>query len=153
LSITSLGISGSNPGDFAEVADTCGTSVAAGDTCTIAVTFAPSGAGQQSATLSITDSGSNSPQVANLTGTGIHDVILSWGASPSIGISGYNIYRGTSPGGESSTPLNSAPVDSNTYVDDSVTPGTTYYYVLRTVNSVGGESAPSNEANAQVPSS
>jgi hypothetical protein len=153
LSIISVGISGSNAGDFAEIADTCGSSVAPGSTCTIAVNFSPSAAGQSSAALNITDNGGNSPQVASLTGTGIHDVILTWGASPTSGISGYNIYRGTSPGGESSTPLNSAPVNSNTYVDENVTPGTSYYYVLKTVNSEGGESAPSNEANAQVPTS
>jgi len=153
LGITSLGISGADPGDFAEIADTCGSSVAAGGACTIGVAFSPSVAGQRSATLSITDTASSSPQVASLTGTGTHDVILSWGASPSIGISGYNIYRGTSPGGESSTPLNSAPINSNTYVDENVTPGITYYYVLRTVDLAGGESAPSNEADAQVPTS
>ena len=152
LSITGVGISGSNPGDFAEVADTCGSSVAGGSTCTIAVDFSPSAAGERSATLSITDSGSG-PQVATLTGTGVHDVILSWDASPTNGISGYNIYRGTSPGGESSTPLNSAPINSNTYADENVTPGTTYYYVLKTVNLEGQESAPSNEANARVPTS
>jgi len=153
LSITSLGVSGANPGDFVEIGDTCGSSVAAGGACAIGVTFSPSGAGQLSATLSITDSASSSPQVASLTGTGVHDVILSWGASASIGISGYNIYRGTSPGGEGSMPLNSAPINSNTYVDENVTPGTTYYYVLKTVGSGGGESAPSNEVNAKVPSS
>src|SRR5208337_760057 len=81
LSITGLAISGADAGDFAEIADTCGSSLAAGGTCTIGVTFTPSTAGQRTATLSITDNASGSPQAVSLSGTGSRDVILSWGAS------------------------------------------------------------------------
>ncbi len=57
--------------------NTCGTSVAAGKTCTITVTFKPSIVGADDATLSISDSASNSPQRAALTGTGEIPVTLS----------------------------------------------------------------------------
>src|SRR5579872_2504871 len=33
-----------------------------------------------------------------------HFIYVTWTASPSAGVTGYNIYRGTSPGGESRTP-------------------------------------------------
>ena len=153
LSITGLAISGADAGDFAEIADTCGSSLAAGGACTIGVTFTPSAAGQRTATLSITDNASGSPQAVSLSGTGSPDVILSWGASPSSGVVGYNVYRGTTSGGESSTPLNSTPINGATYVDENVTAGTTYYYVVTSVGSNGVQSAPSNETEATVPTS
>jgi dienelactone hydrolase len=51
--------------------NTCGSSVAAGVSCIITVTFAPKTFGTFSATLSITDSSSDSPQKVSLSGTGL----------------------------------------------------------------------------------
>jgi Abnormal spindle-like microcephaly-assoc'd, ASPM-SPD-2-Hydin/NHL repeat len=68
LSITSFGLSGANSSSFQQGASTCGSSLAAGASCTIAVIFAPSSAGTFSATLSVTDAVGT--QSAALTGTG-----------------------------------------------------------------------------------
>jgi hypothetical protein len=151
LGVTSLAITGANASDFAEMADTCGSSVAAGGTCTIGVTFTPSAVGQRAATLGITDNASGSPQTVNLSGTGSHDIILSWIASSTSGVVGYNIFRGAASEGESSTPLNSTPINGTTYADENVTAGVTYYYVVTAVGSNGVQSAPSNETEATVP--
>ncbi len=51
--------------------NTCGTSVAAGQSCVISVTFAPTAAGPSTGTLSITDDGPGSPQSVALSGTGV----------------------------------------------------------------------------------
>ena len=153
LSITSLVSTGANASDFAETADTCGSSVAAGGNCTIEVTFTPSASGQRTATLSITDNTSGSPQTVSLSGTGSHDVILSWAASGTSGVVGYNVYRGTTSGGESSTPLNSTPINGTTYVDANVTAGATYYYSVTAVGPDGAQSAASAETVATVPTS
>ena len=126
MSITSVALTGANAGDFAETADTCGSSVAAGANCTIELTFTPSAAGQRMATLDITDNAAGSPQTVSLSGTGLLDVFLSWSASTSSDIVGYNVYRGTTSGGESSTPLNSTPISGTSYVDETVTAGATY---------------------------
>ena len=54
-----------------------GTPVAAGASCTLSVTFAPTTLGVAAAsTLSIADSAGNSPQSVNLTGTGVTAVTL-----------------------------------------------------------------------------
>lgn len=152
LSISGIGLSGTNPGDFIQN-NNCSTSLVAGGHCTITVSFAPSASGARTASLTATDSASGSPQSAVLSGSGTHDVILSWTASPTAGIAGYNIYRGTAPGGESSTPLNSAPVVGTTYADANVQPGGKYYYVVTAVNSNGTQqSSDSNETSATVPS-
>ena len=66
-----LAISGTNSGDFAlNSATTCGSSLAAGSPCLIAVTFTPSATGTRSATLSVGYGGIGSPQSVTLTGTG-----------------------------------------------------------------------------------
>ena len=152
FSITSLAITGTNASDFAQT-NSCGSSVAPGAACTIGVTFTPSASGARTATLSVTDNANGEGrQTVSLSGTGSHDVILSWTASATPGVMGYNVYRGTTSGGESSTPLNSTPVKRTAYTDGNVTPGATYYYVVKAVaaNSVT-QSAKSKEAAATVP--
>jgi hypothetical protein len=151
LSITSLTITGTNAGNFAEIGNTCGSSVAAGGTCTVAVTFTPSAAGSSTAALSITDNATGSPQSISLSGTGAHDVILSWTASTTPGVLGYDVYRGTTSGGESSTPLNSSPINGITFTDSNVTAGQAYYYVITTVNSNDAQSGSSSETSVTVP--
>jgi hypothetical protein len=69
LSISKITIGGTNPGDFAQT-NTCGSSVAAGGSCAISVTFAPTAAGTRSASVSVSDDASGSPQTVPLSGTG-----------------------------------------------------------------------------------
>ncbi len=75
LAITGITFSGTNSGDFGEQ-DNCGTSLPAGQSCTINVTFTPTAPGSRSATLNITDSAANSPQTVALSGTGTVTVTL-----------------------------------------------------------------------------
>lgn len=76
LTISSIGFTGTNSGDF-EQTNNCGTSVNAGASCTINVTFDPAGSGTRTATLNVTDNAGNSPQTVSLSGTGIVPVTLS----------------------------------------------------------------------------
>jgi hypothetical protein len=152
LSITSLALTGSNASDF-DQSNTCGSSLAAGANCTIAVMFTPSVTGSEAASLSIADNASGSPQTVSLSGAGTHDVILTWGASTTPGVVGYNVYRGTTSGGPYPTELNSSPINGTTYTDATVQAGQTYYYVVTAVASNGvTQSADSNQVSATVPS-
>lgn len=69
VSITNISILGTNAGDFSQT-NTCGTSVAAGASCFITVTFTPSATGKRTASVSVTDNGGGSPQKVSLAGTG-----------------------------------------------------------------------------------
>lgn len=64
-----ISLTGTNPGDFAQT-NTCGTSVAAGASCFITVTFTPTVKGRRTANVSVSDNGGGSPQMVSLTGTG-----------------------------------------------------------------------------------
>lgn len=70
-SVTGLTISftGSNTADFQNASTTCGSSLSAGESCTINVDFAPTGTGTRSANLAATDSAGDSATAA-LSGTG-----------------------------------------------------------------------------------
>jgi hypothetical protein len=152
LSITSLALTGTNASDFAQ-ANTCGSSLAAGANCTVAVMFTPSVTGAEAASLSIADNSSDSPQTVPLSGAGTHDVILSWTASTTPGVIGYNVYRGTTSGGPYPTQLNSTPINGTTYGDETVQAGQTYYYVVTAVASDDvTQSGNSDQASATVPS-
>ncbi|MGZ3630495.1 MAG: choice-of-anchor D domain-containing protein [Ktedonobacteraceae bacterium] len=73
LTIHSIGLSGPNGSDFHEQ-NTCpsgSSTLAAGASCTINVTFTPTAEGNFSASLAITDNASGSPQSVILSGTGV----------------------------------------------------------------------------------
>jgi hypothetical protein len=80
----------------------------------------------------------------NLVATaGNKQVSLTWDTAAGVT---WNVYRGTTPGGESATAITTG-LSSASYTDTGRTNGTTYYY---TVKAVKGAvlSAASNEANA-----
>ena len=65
-SMSSIGVTG----PFGE-SNNCGTSLAAGASCTVGVTFAPTAAGAATGTLSVNSSAPGSPLTVALTGTGV----------------------------------------------------------------------------------
>lgn len=78
-------------------------------------------------------------------------VQLSWAASTGTGTIGYNVYMGTTPGGESATPVNGVvPISGTSQVVSGLTDGTTYYFTVKAVSAYGTSPA-SNEAS-DIPS-
>ena len=78
-------------------------------------------------------------------------VTLSWkapGSDGGTGISGYEIYRGTSPGGESGTPVNASLVAGTSFTVTGLTNGTRYYFTVAAVNKAMLQGAKSGEASA-----
>jgi uncharacterized repeat protein (TIGR03803 family) len=79
-----------------------------------------------------------------------HSVGLSWDASTSPNIVGYNVYRGPSADGPY-TKINSSLDPNTTYSDTTVQGGDTYFYVTTAVDNQGVESAYSNQSEATIP--
>jgi hypothetical protein len=73
-------------------------------------------------------------------------VALTWTASPNA--TSYNLYRGTSPTQEATTPIASG-ITGTSYTNTGLTNGVTYYFLVSGVNG-SGIGAPSNEVNATV---
>ena len=56
-------------GDFSQT-NTCGSSIGAGASCTVNVTFKPNASGTRTGTLTVTSNATNSPTTVSLSGTG-----------------------------------------------------------------------------------
>ena len=70
ITLDGVTFSGADKADFAEGTSTCGSSLGPRKSCKIPVTFTPQAAGKRMATLSVSDSATDSPQSVALTGTG-----------------------------------------------------------------------------------
>ena len=87
----------------------------------------------------------------SLSGTpGNGQVALTWTAPASGGtVATYNLYRGTTSNGESSTPIATG-IASTSYTDSSAINNTAYYYKVKAVNATGTSSY-STEAGPYTP--
>lgn len=88
----------------------------------------------------------NATKVVGFATTTSHSVSLTWLES-ATGVT-FNVYRGTAAGGEVAY---ASGVATLSFTDNAVTNGQTYFYFVTAVGT-GGESAPSNEVSAQIPS-
>jgi uncharacterized protein RhaS with RHS repeats len=132
--------------------------IAAGKSVPFTVTFSPSAAGSASATLTFSSNAQPSTTSEGLTGTGTgtasYAVNLSWNASTSSNISGYNIYRAaySSSACGSFAKINSTLNTGTLYTDSAVTDGSSYCYATTAVNTSNEESGYSNIVSpVQVP--
>jgi hypothetical protein len=127
--------------------------LAAGQSSGFSVTFSPPNSGTVNGSASLTSNATNSPSVEVLSGAGIygHSVNLSWTASGSSGVTGYNVFRSQTSGGPY-VQVNASAVPGTSYVDSDVAAGQTYYYVATSVGSGSQQSGYSNQATANVPS-
>lgn len=164
---TSLGVTLTNTGNanetisgvnatgagFSTSGVSAGITLAPNQSTTLTVAFDPATPGAATGTVTVTSSATNSPATISLSGTGVAptSVALSWIASTSPDIVGYNEYRGTALGSYSK--LTSSPFAGTAYTDTTVQSGQhiTYYYVVTAVNSSGVESADSNPVSITVP--
>jgi Abnormal spindle-like microcephaly-assoc'd, ASPM-SPD-2-Hydin len=70
VNLTSETLAGTSPGSYLISANTCGASLAASATCAVSIEFKPTTTGTLTASLSVADNATGSPQTASLTGTG-----------------------------------------------------------------------------------
>jgi hypothetical protein len=122
-------------------------------TLTLTLQFKPATTGALAGQITISsNSTSGGAAVIGLSGTGTtvaHEVDLSWNAPTGApDVAGYNIYRA---GGSGSLVLLNSSLDVTlTYADKAVTTGS-YSYVVKSIDSTGMESVPSNEITVTVP--
>jgi hypothetical protein len=130
-----------------------GTVLNPGQTITLSVTFAPASTSSVTGGVTFTSNASNSSAAISLSGAGQqipHSVALSWNASSSSSVVGYDVYRGSVAGGPYAL-MTSGPVSSTTFTDSTGQAGQTYYYVVTSVGSSNDQSAYSNVVTATIP--
>jgi fibronectin type 3 domain-containing protein len=131
--------------------------ISAGNSAAFTVMYSPQATGAVTAALTFTSNAQSSTTVETLTGTGsaapVHSVNLSWSASTSSDISGYNIYRAVYASACGSySKINSLLNTGTLYTDSAVVDGANYCYATTAVNTSNEESGYSNVvSNVQVP--
>jgi len=125
--------------------------LSAGQAASFSVTFTPTAAGSDAGSASVVSTAANSPLSISLSGSGAqpHFVSLAW-SETSSGVVGYNVYSSTQPSGPYSR-LNTAPVATMAYTDNTVQSGQTYYYWITALDSSGNESAFSSDVAVTIP--
>jgi hypothetical protein len=121
-------------------------------TTSLEFTGTPTTAASYSFTISVTGCGGYVSTVSYkvvIQSTANHVVDLSWKASTSKDIAGYNIYRSTNDA--TWERLNASLVASTVYSDSTVANDTVYYYAATTVNTSGEESAKTAAIKVSVP--
>jgi hypothetical protein len=115
LTISSIAV---NNSDFSQT-NTCGGSLAAGASCSITLTFKPTQPVAESATLSVTDNASNSPQTLTVNGTG---------AVSAITVFPVNLNFGSVTVGQSNTlPVTLANAANTTMTIQKISPSRSVY--------------------------
>ncbi|MGA7512838.1 MAG: choice-of-anchor D domain-containing protein [Candidatus Sulfotelmatobacter sp.] len=159
VTVSSVSLGGTNPGEFAISGVTFPVTVTTSTPVPFTVTFTPGASGAASATASFASNASNTPSLTSLTGTGtpapVYTVDLNWTASTTTGITSYNVYRvnyasgacGTFPIG---SPYGSTASTITTFTDPTVTNGDTYCYATTAVDP-SGESGVSNVVQVAIP--
>ena len=97
VTISGIAIGGTNAGDFSISSKTCSTSLAASSSCTALVVFKPTASGTRSATLSFTDSATNSPQTVALSGTGTSTTLTISPVNPTVAVNGTLQFTASAP--------------------------------------------------------
>jgi predicted phage tail protein len=154
LQVYSATLTGST---FALTVPTLPVTLQPGQLLVLQVAFQPTSSGASTGTLNISSNSSGSTTATvDLSGTGVaastHTVDLTWSAPTSspVAVAGYNVYRSTVSGSNYQL-LNASVLPQLSFTDSNVQSGTTYYYVVRSVDSSGTESDNSNEFTAAVP--
>jgi|SRR5215470_2157504 len=128
------------------------TGKASSTTTTFALSGTPTRAGTYSFAVKVIGCGGGVSQVAYkvvIQAGANHVVDLSWKASTTTNVVGYNVYR--SPDAATWKKLNASLVGSTLYSDASVANSTTYYYSATAVDVTGHESKKTAAVKAVVP--
>jgi Abnormal spindle-like microcephaly-assoc'd, ASPM-SPD-2-Hydin/Protein of unknown function (DUF1573) len=154
--VTVTGASSSS-GAFSVSGISLPVTITAGTSVGFTVTFSPSAAGSASGSITFASNAAPSATVESVTGTGVaatpHSVNLSWNASTSTDVTGYDVYRAVFGGSCGSyAKINPSLVGTLAYSDSTVVDGNSYCYATTAVDSSNLESGYSNiVSNLQIP--
>jgi hypothetical protein len=112
----------------------------------------PSAAAADSFVVKVTGCGGHVSQVSYkivIQASANHVVDLSWNASTSGHIAGYNVYR--CPDGVTWKKINASLIGLTVYIDSTVAKSTTYYYSATAVDIHGNESSGSAVVKVVIP--
>jgi hypothetical protein len=125
-----------------------------GQSVNVPVVFDPGAAGTVSGSLTLVSNGTTLLSVP-LSGTGLaalaHSVDVTWVASTSTPLQGYNVYRSTVSGGPYTKLSPTLSPTTLLFTDTTPLSGKQYFYVVTALNTSGAESSASSEVAVTIP--
>jgi hypothetical protein len=125
---------------------------ASSTTTSLNLTGTPTTAATYSFTVKVTRCHGGTSQMAYkvvIQASANHVVDLSWNASTSSNVTGYNLYR--SLDGATWNKINASLIPSTLYADSTVANGSTYYYAATAVDIYGHESSKTAPIKVAIP--
>ena len=126
----------------------------AGQSLNVPVVFNPGAAGTVNGSLALVSNGTTLLSVP-LSGTGLaalaHSVDVTWVASTSTPLQGYNVYRSTVSGGPYTKLSPTLSPTTLLFTDTTPLSGKQYFYVVTALNTSGAESSASSEVAVTIP--
>ena len=126
----------------------------AGQSVSVPVVFNPGTSGTVSGSLTLVSNGATVISVP-LTGTGFaaraHSVDITWVASTSTPLQGYNVYRSTTSGGPYAKLSPTLSPTTLLFTDTTPVSGKQYFYVVTALNTSGAESSASTQVAVTIP--
>ena len=126
----------------------------AGQSVSVPVVFNPGTAGTVNGSLTLVSNGTTVLSVP-LSGTGLsplaHSVDVTWTASTSSPLQGYNVYRSSVSGGPYTKLSSTLSPTTLLFTDTSPVSGKQYFYVVTALSTSGTESAASAEVTVTIP--
>ncbi len=120
----------------------------------VPVVFTPNATGTVNANLALMSNGATLISVP-VSGSGLaplaHSVDVTWVASASASLQGYNVYRSTTSGGPYSRISQGLAATALLFTDTTPLSGKQYFYVVTAVNTSGVESVASSEVAVTIP--
>jgi centrosomal CEP192-like protein len=125
-----------------------------GQSLSVPVVFDPGTAGTVNGSLALVSNGTTLLSVP-LSGTGLaplaHSVDVTWAASTSTPLQGYNVYRSTASGGPYTKLSPTLSPTTLLFTDTTPLSGKQYFYVVTALNTSGAESSASSEVAVTIP--
>ena len=125
-----------------------------GQSLNVPVVFNPGAAGTVNGSLALVSNGTTLLSVP-LSGTGLaplaHSVDVTWAASTSTPLQGYNVYRSTVSGGPYTKLSPTLSPTTLLFTDTTPLSGKQYFYVVTALNTSGVESSSSSEVAVTIP--
>ncbi len=125
-----------------------------GQSLNVPVVFDPGAAGTVNGSLALVSNGTTLLSVP-LSGTGLsplaHSVDVTWAASTSTPLQGYNVYRSTVSGGPYTKLSPTLSPTTLLFTDSTPLSGKQYFYVVTALNTSGAESSASSEVAVTIP--
>jgi len=149
-----LNWSASDNATWLSVNPATGSTTTAATSVTVSINTAGLTANTYNAVITVSGTGvatQTIPVTLTVSPIATQSATLSWNPNTTDpDLAGYEVYQATAPGAYPANPIATLPKTVTSYTATGLQVGTTYYFVVKSVDSAGNKSTPSNEVSKSI---